>query len=165
MTGKTDGTVDVDAVLRATKVISAAIALSLDGADTRLSLPQLRALALVDARGPVNLSAVAEGLGVNPSNASRACDRLVRNGLLDRREDPNDRRSVVLTLTREGRRLLDRIMTKRRAVLTQVMGRMSVSDQEQMSTAMKAFTDAADQLTRDGELLSDGDGHLLRWLG
>jgi len=158
-------TADVDPVLRATKVISAAIALSLDGADARLSLPQLRALAMIDARGPVNLSAVAEGLGVNASNASRACDRLVRNGLLDRREDPNDRRSVVLTLTREGRRLLDQIMKKRRTVLLQVMGRMSSADQATMSRVMKAFTDAADELTEDGELLSDGDGHLLRWLG
>jgi|tagenome__1003787_1003787.scaffolds.fasta_scaffold20244886_1 DNA-binding MarR family transcriptional regulator len=158
-------TVDVDPVLRASKVISAAIALSLEGADVHLSLPQLRALAVIDARGPANLSAVAEGLGVNASNASRACDRLVRNGLLDRREDPHDRRSVVLTLTRDGRRLLDGIMKKRHTVLMQVMGRMSAADQARMSEAMRAFTEAADELTRDGELLSDGDGHLLRWLG
>ena len=38
------------------------------------------------------------------SSASRLVDQLVTRGLLDRSEDPEDRRQVVLALTAEGRR-------------------------------------------------------------
>jgi DNA-binding MarR family transcriptional regulator len=71
-----------------------------------VTLGQLRVLALLEDAGPMNLSAVAQGLAVDPSSASRTCDRLVRRGLVDRREDPGDRRNVVLTVTVAGRRIL-----------------------------------------------------------
>ena len=74
--------------------------------DADVTFGQLRVLALLEDEGPMNLSAVAQALAVGPSNASRTCDRLVRGGLLDRREDPDDRRNVVLTVTVPGRRAL-----------------------------------------------------------
>lgn len=155
---------DLDPVLAGSKVISAVIALSLADVEPPLSLPQLRALGIVGSLGPMNLSAVAEGLAVNPSNASRTCDQLVANGLLDRREDAEDRRSVALTLTRKGQRVLDRLTTHRRAVLEQVMEEMSVEEQKCLSMSMGALARAADRLSDRGQLLSDGDGHLLRWM-
>lgn len=69
--------------------------------------PQRRVLVMIASRGPLNLGAVARGLGVHPSNVTRACDRLVSAGLLDRRDDPADRRNLQLQLTDEGRRLVD----------------------------------------------------------
>jgi len=156
---------DMDALMRASKVIAAAIAHSLAVADSRVTLPQLRVLVLIDDRGPVNLSAVAEALGVNPSNASRTCDRLVTSGLLNRKEDPQDRRNVVLTLTRDGGRVVTSMMRQRRTILEQVVSRMSVRDQRALTEGMDAFVAAADLISQDGGLLSDGEGHLLRWLG
>jgi DNA-binding MarR family transcriptional regulator len=52
---------------------------------------------------------VAGALDVNPSNASRTCDRLMKAGLLDRRESPDDRRNVTLTLTEAGTWLVDKV--------------------------------------------------------
>ena len=52
--------------------------------DTTVSVPQMRVLVLLWTGEPLNLSAVAEGLGVNASNASRTCDRLVAAGLVER---------------------------------------------------------------------------------
>lgn len=159
-----EATADLEPLLRATKVISAAIALSLE-VHPDLTLPQLRALSIVQARGPMNLATLAEGLGVNPSNASRTCDRLVAHGYVDRHEDPTDRRNRVLMLTDQGVRVLEAVMEHRRRLLGQVVRRMSPPDQEQLAHTMAAFTAAADALTVEGELLSDGEGHLLRWLG
>jgi DNA-binding MarR family transcriptional regulator len=155
---------ETDPLIRGSKVISAAIALSIEGVAPELSLSQLRALAMINSKGRLNLAAVADGLGVNPSNASRACDRLVASGLVERREDPADRRNVVLSLTRKGTRTLERMLKHRRAVLQQVMNRMTRADQEHLIRLMEALGVAADQLAEEGELLSDGDGHLLRWL-
>src|SRR5438045_3806188 len=109
-TGETGLVVDVGPVVDGSKVVAAAIALSLAATDSKVTLPQLRVLVMVDSRGPLNMTAVADGLAVNASNASRTCDRLVTGGFLGRVEDPADRRNVVLSLTPAGRRLLRSMM-------------------------------------------------------
>src|SRR5690348_7735059 len=97
---------DVRATMLAARALVAISAQSLAAVDDIVTAPQLRVLVMVASRGPLNLAAVARGLGVHPSNATRACDRLVSAGLLDRRDDPDDRRNLLLQLTEEGRRLV-----------------------------------------------------------
>lgn len=163
MEGSPDGQVDVTALMDTTRVLTAVAAHSLATLGAAVSVPQLRVLVMIDSQGPMNLSAVAEGLGVNASNASRACDRLVTSGLLDRRPDDRDRRSIVLSLTDRGERLVGTVVRQRRAMLEQIVSRMSVPDQRLLTACLEAFVVAAEQMSADGGL-SDGDGHLLRRL-
>src|SRR5574339_337509 len=86
--------VDLEALTGTTRVLTAVLASSLANLAQTVTLPQWRVLVMISTRGALNLSAVAEGLGVNASNASRACDRLVATGMLARDEDPRDRRHV-----------------------------------------------------------------------
>lgn len=151
----------VEALMEASRVITAAVAHSLATLETSITVPQLRVLVMVTGRGPLNLSAVAEGLGVSPSNASRTCDRLVTSGLLDRREADDDRRNVVLTLTPAGVRLVEAVMGQRRAVLEEVVCRMSSADRSRLGAALTAFTRAASGVTGADH---PDEGHLLRWL-
>lgn len=57
-------------------------------------------------RGPLSVADAAETLCVTHSAASRAVDRLVRDGLISRQENPEDRRQKQLTLTPEGAALM-----------------------------------------------------------
>jgi DNA-binding MarR family transcriptional regulator len=154
---------DVEALMGASRLITAAVAHSLAAVDSQVTLPQFRVMVMIRTRGPLNLSAVAEGLAVNPSNASRTCDRLVQAGLLDRREDPSDRRHVTLTLTPRGDSLVDTVLRHRRAVLGQVVRHMDPPHRQMLEEAMTAFTEAAQVAASLGHL-SDGDGELLRWV-
>src|SRR5919198_6154668 len=89
---------DVDAVMLAARVLVGVSARSVALVEDDVTLPQLRLLVMVASRGPLNLAAVAAGLGVHPSNATRACDRLVTAGPLDPRDKPHDRRHPFLEL-------------------------------------------------------------------
>ena len=149
--------------MAASKVLTAVVARSLIGLAPEVSLAQLRTLVMISTHGAMNLTAVAEGLGVNPSNASRTCDRLVRDGLLDRREDTADRRSIQLSLTRQGQKVVEKLFAKRRAMLEQIVSTMSHAQQRQLSSSLQAFVDAAAKGSEKGDL-SDAEGHLLRWL-
>lgn len=149
--------------MAATKVITAAVAHSLAAVDAQVTLPQLRVLVMIGGNGPMNLSSVAEGLGVNASNASRTCDQLVGLGLLDRREDERDRRHLVLSMTPAGEDLLETVMRHRRSVLQQVLAGMPAEDRNKLTAALTCFVDAAARLSETGEV-DDGEGHLLRWL-
>ena len=56
--------------------------------------------------GPQSIAALANEVELTQTAASRMIDRLVKAGLLDRTENPVDRRQKLITLTERGRVLL-----------------------------------------------------------
>ena len=137
----------IDAVLRASRALVGMAAAAMAALDDSVTVPQLRVLVMVDTRGALNLGAVAAGLGVNPSNASRTCDRLTKAGLLDRQESPEDRRNVTLTLTAAGRRLVSKVTRYRRAAIARVLREMAPDDRERLAIAFDRFATAAGEPT------------------
>ena len=97
----------VDTVLAASRALVAVAARSLAAAGDEVTLPQYRALVVLAARGPQGTADLASALAVNPSTATRMCDRLVRKGLVRREPDPRDKRGVLVTLTDLGREQVD----------------------------------------------------------
>ncbi|MCV7051805.1 MarR family transcriptional regulator [Mycobacterium heidelbergense] len=148
----------IDAVLRASRALVGIAAGSIAEVDGDVTVPQLRVLVMVATEGPLNLAAVAAGLGVNASNASRICDRLIRAGLLDRRDLPDDRRHIRLSLTDAGSRLVNKMMKHRRTAIARVLRDMAPDDRELLATALDRFATAA------GEPLGD-DAVMLIWPG
>jgi MarR family transcriptional regulator for hemolysin len=47
---------------------------------------------------------VADALGLEPSSLVRVIDQLIESGLMERHEDPQDRRAKILHLTEEGKK-------------------------------------------------------------
>src|SRR5215470_14760983 len=84
----------VDMVLAASPALVAVAARSLAAAGEDVTLPQYRALVVLAARGPQGTAELAAALTVNPSTATRLCDRLVRKGLVRRHRQAGDRRPV-----------------------------------------------------------------------
>jgi DNA-binding MarR family transcriptional regulator len=79
---------------------------------SKLSLPQLGALHLLHAEGAQSVSAVANHLHLSLAATSHLIDRLVRRGLVTRREDPGDRRQKRVDLADEGRALVGGIQAE-----------------------------------------------------
>lgn len=135
--------VDITPLMLASRAVAAAMVRSLETVDGSVSVTQMRVLVLLWTGEPLNLSAVADGLGVNASNASRTCDRLVSAGLVDRGELTADRRHRVLTLTRQGRTFVERLMDRREQELADIVNRMSDADRDALMAALKPFNEAA----------------------
>ena len=73
-------------------------------ADSGLSLAKLNALRhLVEADAPMSLGQLAEKIACVKSNVTQLVDRLENDGLVKRLPDPSDRRSVLASVTDEGR--------------------------------------------------------------
>ena len=140
---------DVEAVMAAARVLVAVSAESVAAVEDVVTLPQLRVLVMVASRAAPNLNAVANGLGVHPSNATRAVDRLVSAGLLDRSDDPTDRRNLVLELTRSGRDLVEHVMDRRRAAIAAILARMPPGRRRSLVPVMRAFAEAGGEASDD----------------
>jgi DNA-binding MarR family transcriptional regulator len=134
---------DLSTMVRVARVFVGITAESIAQADSGLTLPQLRVLVLASQVEPLSASDVAGALDIHLSVASRMCDRLVRSGLLDRRDRPNDRRQLALTLTAEGRRQLDVINAHRRRVFARLLRRMEPARRSVVTELFGDFLAAA----------------------
>jgi DNA-binding MarR family transcriptional regulator len=89
----------------------------------QLALSQLKLLMLISpAHHRFKVSDVAKLLGVSNAAASRAIDRLVQRGLVDRSIAPDNRRAVDLDLTADGRTLLRSFNAIRDQELMRLLG-------------------------------------------
>ncbi len=73
-----------------------------------ITMQQAKALHVIAAEPGIGVSSLAGRLGVGLSTASGSLDRLAEMGLIDRRHDEHDRRHVMVSLTTEGRSVVDR---------------------------------------------------------
>lgn len=152
--GPTDG--QIDAVMLATRVLVGVTARAMAATEDQVTLPQLRVLVMVASRRSLNLRAVAEGLSVHASNATRICDRLVVAGLLSRRDDPADRRHLILELTPAGQRLVDRVNQLRRVAVGDVLGRMPQRSRDVLTAILLDFAEAAGEIDHESGAWSLG---------
>ena len=79
---------------------------------------------------------LAEVLELQPISLVRLLDRLVEHGLLERRNDPKDRRANRLFLTAAGRQLVDDLDDLRDAISTHVLKDIS---NEALETSLHAL--------------------------
>lgn len=90
--------------------------------------PQQHQLLLQVAGAPedatVTIAYAAERLGLKHNSAVELVDRSVREDLLERMEDPNDRRRALLRVTRKGHRVLSRLSGEHLRELTEAAPRL-----------------------------------------
>ena len=157
-TEKTREQPEVDSVLAAANVLLRVVAQSVLDVDDVVTSPQLRVLVLIANSGPQNLSEVATELNVHPSNATRTTEKLVQAGLIQREEDPADRRFARLTLSPKGRRLVEGVINRRRTAIVHVLMNIPPKHMPQLAQAFDEFAQAAgDVPTRDGRFAIELD--------
>ncbi len=71
-----------------------------------LSTPQVHALMFIYHSGGCPVSELGSLTGATHAAASQLADRLVQQGLVERQEDPSDRRTKILRLSSKGEGLI-----------------------------------------------------------
>ena len=114
-------------------------------AERGITMPQVRVLFMLAESGDQSAGDIADTLGVAASTVTGITDRLVRQGLIERREDTADRRVVRLTLTADGRRLTTEVGEVSRTYLREVFALLS---DEQLEVLVRSFENLADANAR-----------------
>jgi len=70
---------------------------------------QIKGVTVVHVRGCITIGQVADMLAIGRPSASTLIEQLVQRGLVERSEDPDDRRRTFVTLTSEGKNLATRL--------------------------------------------------------
>jgi DNA-binding MarR family transcriptional regulator len=105
------------------------------GPDPALSDIQLAALSALERHQAMTPGELAEYEKVQPPSMTRVIAVLEERGLVRRSAHPTDRRQVVLTVTDEGRSLVDRVRRRKEAWLAQRMQELSAQEVEILRAA------------------------------
>jgi DNA-binding MarR family transcriptional regulator len=139
----------IDALLTASRVLVGVAARPLAEYEGEVSLPQYRALVVLASRGAQRPVDLADALGVDPSTATRLCDRLVDKRLISRRRQSADRREVRLDLAERGRRLVDAVTDRRRQEIVRIIAAVPARERARLVGAFQAFGSAAGEVPED----------------
>lgn len=131
------------ALLLASRALIAIASRSLDDLENRVTLEQHRALVVLATRGPRNLTTLAEEVGLRPSTATRLVDGLVELAFVERERSPVSGREVVIELSREGRRVVDKVMARRRDAVERVVEAMTPEQRRGVVDALTVFADVS----------------------
>ncbi|MDC3379083.1 MarR family transcriptional regulator [Planctomycetota bacterium] len=107
-----------------------------------LSFPEFDMLAVLRRFGPPfrqRVSDLCEHSFLSSGAMTNRVDRLERKGLIRREPNPEDRRGVLVVLTKKGRTLIDRVVAQRLEVGKSQVSVLSKKDQQQLATLLKRF--------------------------
>ena len=99
------------------------------------SMSHLGALMHLNNKGVSAVSKIGDHLGITNPAVSQMLDRLVDEKLIQRTEDPSDRRSKKIVLTKKGMETLHESIKARQTPLVELAERLSESEKEQISAA------------------------------
>jgi DNA-binding MarR family transcriptional regulator len=89
-----------------------------------LTREQLRIVFLIYHHEQLSPGEAADALGVSKANVTGVINRLVVKGLVNRRENPADRRGYILSLTEKGRSQVERLQELHTEKMAGVLGKM-----------------------------------------
>jgi DNA-binding MarR family transcriptional regulator len=119
--------------------------------ELRLGFTQLAALYVLADGSTMTVGELAEEIGRSPSATSRLIDGLVRRRLVERQQEPEDRRQRTLSLTQRGRAIL-RVVDRGRA--DQFLGAVRpLPPGERAIVAMGVAAIATHAISRRGRLI------------
>ncbi|MGE5578146.1 MAG: MarR family winged helix-turn-helix transcriptional regulator [Syntrophothermus sp.] len=103
---------------------------------------QLDCLRYIAGRKDCTSGDVARGLRISPAAATNLVDRLVKKGLVNRQEDPEDRRIVLLSLTPSGSETFEEITRSEDENFEEILSRLQPRHRDLLLQALTAFVKA-----------------------
>lgn len=111
--------------------------------DEGLSLGEFAVLELLYHRGPTLQGDIQKRVLVSSGGTTFLVDRLVKKGLVERRDCAEDKRARYAALTSDGRRLIRRIFPRHARRIAAAMQGLGISDQREATRLLKSLGLAA----------------------
>ena len=114
--------------------------------ESGLSVSQINTLMRLYHHGTCEVSDISDQLGITNAASSQLVERLVQQGLLNRTEDPRDRRVRQLEITPQGRVLIEQGIAARQRWMEELTHELSPEEQEEIANALILLSQAARRL-------------------
>jgi len=108
------------------------------------TMPQFRLLMQLYYQDTAcGISQISDDMSITNAAASQLVDKMVQGGLLERAEDPNDRRAKLITLSEKGREFVREGIEQRYLWVNSLAEALSDDECQSIAEALTALTDKA----------------------
>ncbi len=107
------------------------------------SMSMIGTLFHLNHRGHAGVSDLGQHLGVSSAAASQMLDRLVEEGVIERTEDPDDRRMKKISLTEKGCRIYKESLSARMRWLDELEKNLTEKEKLAIVSALQLMIDKA----------------------
>jgi DNA-binding MarR family transcriptional regulator len=114
--------------------------------ETELSMPQFGILMRLYYRGGCGISDISKHSGVSNAAVSQMIERMVEKQLIERSEDPLDRRAKQLVLASKGRELVQASIGERYRWVEELVSNLTGDEQETVSKALPSLVKSLQKL-------------------
>ena len=110
--------------------------------ESDVTIAQIKALMYIAREGPTIISDVADAFGVGRPAASVLVDHLVERGLVERSEDPEDRRRTIVRLSTRGEELVTQFHEAGRERMRKCLSQLAEEDLSALVSGLRALAAA-----------------------
>ncbi len=115
-----------------------------------LTIAQLKTLLFIGFEEKTNFKTLASALGTTPPNVTGIVERMVEQDLINRIENPQNRRMQILSLTEKGRTLLRELNDRQTIHFSYILTSLTDEELSALERGLSALAKAADKVK--GEL-------------
>ncbi len=103
-----------------------------------VSFTQARTMFLLaHTEGPLAINEIASQLGLSVAATGRNIDQLVKLGIVERQENPDDRRVKLVSLSPTGFEIADQQIEQKRQAVRKFVDRLSTTEAENLTQALR----------------------------
>lgn len=114
--------------------------------ENSFSMAQINVLFRIYYRGVCDISSISEEMGVTSAAVSQLLDRLVQQGLVERTEDPQDRRTKRIALTPAGQAIVQESIHARQNWVAALEDLLTSEEKMQVIAALDLLINKASSL-------------------
>ena len=118
---------------------------------TDLSMPQFSILMQLHYQGESGISDVSERMDISAAAASQLVEKLVNSNLIERAEDPNDRRAKQIKLSPKGKEMIVKGIEERYRWVEEMVDGIHVEDRQKVGDALTLLTGVAKSIRDTGQ--------------
>jgi MarR family 2-MHQ and catechol resistance regulon transcriptional repressor len=100
-------------------------------------------------KGPLPVNVIGKKVLLTSGSMTAAVDRLERRGLVERRDDPDDRRARIVHLTRAGRESIQKLFAAHEQDMERPISRLTSDEIESLTAILRKLGRGAEALLQE----------------
>src|SRR6185312_12352273 len=127
-------------------------------ASTGLCSSDFRVLEILLHKGPLPVNTIGQKVGLTSGSISVAVDRLRTKRFVERRNAPNDRRTHLVSLTEDGRSLIEGAFKRHATEMEELLSCLSTQERGEMAAVLKKLGKSAESIAASANFTSKPGG-------
>ena len=115
----------------------------------KLSLAEYNGLLALENGEKILCNVFSKKMGLSPSRGSRVTNRLIEKGFIKSSRLLNDRRGLVVKLTRKGRLMKEKLANRMRECEKKILKHLSLKKRREVKDALRILSDVLDREVAD----------------